>query len=296
MGLDKRELVAQIFSVSGITGVAGFFLNNPRLRGSFLRAVNYHGTPIAFRDQLRRHLEYYRRNFKLLCEDDLPDFTTGKVYSERPYLLMTFDDGLKTNYTVASPLLDEFGIKGIFFLPVSFIDQAQSSADKQREFYKAIGGGKESNLSAEEYQPMSWKEVRDLVSRGHAIGSHTLTHCSLRQGLDKEKLEREIIYSKRVLEERSQKKIISFCWTYGMVVDYSKSAYELVCKHYDFAFTTFASPFGPSGNPYAIDRSNVEAFMSIARVKCATQGITELYFLNRRKYFEALVSKEDKSV
>jgi len=288
--MDIRELIAQFSSLSGFSGVTRLTANNPHLRGPLLRAVNYHGTPSVFKEQLARHFAYYLRHFKVLCEEDLPKFLKGELSGTQPYLLITFDDGLKTNYIVASKLLDEFGIKGIFFLPVSLIDQADKSQDEQKEFYlKNLGGVAEEVLSSEQYQPMSWEEVKDLVWRGHAVGSHTLTHCSLRNGLDKKTLEREVVCSRKILEERLQKKVVSFCWTFGGVSDYSKTAYELVHKHYDFAFTTFSKPLQPGGNPYTIDRSNVESGMSIARVKCATQGITELYFLSRRKRFEAIV-------
>jgi len=288
--VNKRELFAQFSNYSGLISLTNFLFNNSHLRGPLLRAVNYHRTLSASKSQLARHFEYYCRNFNVLGEEDLPKFLKGELKSTQPNLVITFDDASKSNYDVAAKLLDEFGIKGIFFLPISFIDQSQQSLEVQKKVYLTnINLSPEGDPSPEEYQPMSWDEVKDLVARGHAVGSHTFSHCSLREGLSEETLEHEIVYSKKILEERVKVKVMSFCWAFGETGDYSRAAYDLVRKHYNLAFTTFASPLRVGGNPYTIDRSNVEASMSLAWVKCATQGITELYFSGRRKSFERLV-------
>lgn len=285
-----KEIISQVLNYSGGIGIVSLFLNNPYFRGPLLRAVNYHSTLSVFKGRLARHFEYFVRNFNVLCEEDLPIFLRGEIISEKPCLLITFDDGGKSNYDVAAKLLDEFGIKGFFFLPVSFIDQSQQSLDMQKRFYlKNIRQDVEKHLSPEEYQPMTWEEAGDLVSRGHAIGVHTFSHISLRENLNFETIEREVVHPKRVLETRFQRKIMSFCWPYGKFSDYSKEAYDLVRKHYDYSFTTFCCPLRPGDDPYTIDRSNVEAYMSLARVKCAVQGVNELYFSRRRRRFKTLL-------
>ena len=42
--------------------------------------------------------------------------------SGKPGLLFCYDDGGYTNYSVAAPVLEEFGFSGLFFLPVGFLD------------------------------------------------------------------------------------------------------------------------------------------------------------------------------
>lgn len=293
MRIATRNAAAAVLDRLGLVAVAGNILNSARVRGPLVRAVNYHGTPHSSRENFARHCQYYARRFQPLSEGDLPQFLSGHLALERVGLLLTFDDGLRSNYRVAAALLDDFEFKGIFFVPVAFIETASESADAQRRFYGRINtclsGDRES---AEDYEPMSWEDLRDLLRRGHAVGSHTTSHTSLGKGIGPDVLRREVVDSKRILEERLGQTIRSFCWPFGRMADYSRAGYELVRANYQFAFTTFAGPLRIGGSPYVIHRSNVESNMSLARVKAATQGMTELYFLRRRRQFEQRVSAD----
>ena len=133
---------------------------------------------------------------------------------------------------------------------------------------------------------MSWREVSDLKSRGHSVGCHGYYHKNLSDEVTEEILFQEIVQSKRIMEQRLGKQVFSFCWPFGNLNSYSKSAYELIRQHYRLAFSTFAAPFNCTGNPYAIDRANVEAYMHYPRLKFAVLGGAELYFRSRRRAFE----------
>jgi hypothetical protein len=67
-------------------------------------------------------------------------------------VVLTFDDGLKSQYTNAKPILDIFGYKASF----SIICEDVGKADH-----------------------MSWQEINKLEEEGHDIGAHTITHRSL---------------------------------------------------------------------------------------------------------------------
>ena len=136
---------------------------------------------------------------------------------------------------------------------------------------------------------MSWVDVKDLRIRGHAVGCHGYDHRALSREATHQVLVQEIVQSKSVLEEKLGEQVFSFCWPFGNTKSYSKSAYELICYHYRFGFTTFASAFSYMGNPYAIDRANVEAVMNLPRVQFAVLGGAELYFRSRRRAFENLI-------
>jgi peptidoglycan/xylan/chitin deacetylase (PgdA/CDA1 family) len=69
---------------------------------------------------------------------------------------VTFDDGHLSNHDLAAPLLEERGLRGIFFITAGWTDD--------RPGY------------------MGWDELRSLVQAGHTIGGHgwshkLLTHC-----------------------------------------------------------------------------------------------------------------------
>lgn len=290
--MDKRDIFVRVCEFAGVSAGIGCFMNSVTIRGSIVRAVNYHGTPYATRDNLARHFEYYSSHFQVLSEKEVFEFVAGRLAIRQVGLIISFDDGLRSNYTVAAKLLEEFQLSAFFFLPVVFIDLATASPERQKRFYLGERNGRVgASVDTEAYQPMSWDEVRDLLVRGHAVGSHSLTHISLGREVDRDVLRREIVESKRVLEERVNSKVASFCWPEGTLADYSRPAYELVRQHYQLGFTTFAGPLKPGGNPYAIHRSNVESSLSLTRVRAATNGMAELYFRGRRHRFEALVGE-----
>lgn len=88
-------------------------------------------------------------------------------------LVITFDDGFRTDYEVAYPLLARFGFSATFFVCLSNL-------------------GEESR----------WAQMRDMIAAGFTIGSHTLTHRYLTD-LDRGELDHELSASRRIIEQRT---------------------------------------------------------------------------------------------
>src|SRR5207248_7786988 len=118
---NKRRLARLL----GRVGITRMLLAGLRVcHGSrYIRVVNYHGTPAAWRDGLSAHLRFYLRHFVPVGPPDLELVLSGKPWPHsRPGLLITFDDGLRNNFEVASPLLEQHGFCGWFMLPAGFIE------------------------------------------------------------------------------------------------------------------------------------------------------------------------------
>jgi peptidoglycan/xylan/chitin deacetylase (PgdA/CDA1 family) len=71
------------------------------------------------------------------------------------YISLTFDDGWRSQYDLALPVLDKYGFKATFYIATGLLYSAN------REF-------------------MGPSEVRHLYKLGHEIGAHTVTHPSLK--------------------------------------------------------------------------------------------------------------------
>lgn len=65
----------------------------------------------------RQQIEYMKNNFNVVTMEQVIDAVEGKVALPEKALLLTFDDGYVDNYTVAFPILEEFGVQGSFFIP-----------------------------------------------------------------------------------------------------------------------------------------------------------------------------------
>lgn len=65
----------------------------------------------------RQQIEFMKDNFNIVTMEQVMDAVEGKADLPTKAMLLTFDDGYIDNYTVAFPVLDEFGVQGSFFIP-----------------------------------------------------------------------------------------------------------------------------------------------------------------------------------
>jgi peptidoglycan/xylan/chitin deacetylase (PgdA/CDA1 family) len=112
--------------------------------------------------------------------------------------LLTFDDGYRSNLTVAVPWLRRFGVPAVIFVPTDF-----------------IGGRNTFDAGVEpEEEICSWADLRELEAAGVAAQSHGCSHRAL-SGLGPLEWEREIVHARAVLEEGLGRPVKVFCYAYG---------------------------------------------------------------------------------
>ncbi|MGE0682815.1 MAG: polysaccharide deacetylase family protein [Candidatus Binatia bacterium] len=111
---------------------------------------------------------------------DLPAYRTDAV-AAKP-IVLTFDDGWVSDWQIATPILKRLGWKAEFFVTVGWV-------------------GKPGFLA--------WDDLRQALSAGMEIQSHSMTHPDLTQ-LSREEIRTELLTSKETLEERLGKSIAFF--------------------------------------------------------------------------------------
>jgi peptidoglycan/xylan/chitin deacetylase (PgdA/CDA1 family) len=138
-----------------------------------VRVLVAHATPRSGADALRRQLEWASRHFTLI------DFSQFKALCaepskrlDRPAAMLTFDDGLSSNYQVGAAILEEFKTRGLFFVVPGFSELRDSEA-------RVIVAERLRTAVAFDDLPMSKAQIRELADRGHTIGNHTLMHPKL---------------------------------------------------------------------------------------------------------------------
>lgn len=239
----------------------------------FIRAVNYHATPAENRDQFRRHLEFYREHYCDVTYDDLCGLLEQGMWTKpKPGLLLSFDDGYRDNATVAAPLLEEFGFTGWFFVPACF------AADG----HDGTGGNQPPRPT------MTIEQLRALAAR-HVVGSHTRTHCRLRESVGEERLRREIVDSKAELAALLGREVETFCWVGGEEDTYCEAAARFVKEAgYRFAFMTNSAPTTPRTHPLQIQRSNIETEYPLSLVKFQLAGLMDVLYAPKRRRVNAV--------
>ncbi|MCE5313799.1 MAG: polysaccharide deacetylase family protein [Armatimonadota bacterium] len=112
---------------------------------------------------------------------------------------VTFDDGYLSVYEHAFPIMVERGIKATIYVVAD-----------------AVGGLNDWDRKAgDQAEPMmSAAQIREMADAGFEIGSHTLTHPHLTE-CDDDELRREIVDSKRKLEDIIGRQVSSFSYPYG---------------------------------------------------------------------------------
>jgi peptidoglycan/xylan/chitin deacetylase (PgdA/CDA1 family) len=121
--------------------------------------------------------------------------------------IITFDDGMLTQYTYAKPILDKFNFKATFYIICN-------SVDKENR--------------------MNWNNIQTLEEEEHEIGSHSMTHKRL-STLSEEEIRYEIIEAKRCLQEKGFN-VTSFSFPYNDG-DNNKNILKIVADNYYIART-----------------------------------------------------------
>jgi peptidoglycan/xylan/chitin deacetylase (PgdA/CDA1 family) len=258
-------------------------------KGNYIYALNYHSTPENESSALEQQLIFYKKYFSSVGISDLDRFFENrKWHKDKPGLILSFDDGLRSNFNIAVPLLEKYGFTGWFFIPTDFpgvpVDEqitfVNSHAAYEREDYK------DGRIT------MTWNEIQQLDKK-HVIGCHTKTHHRMVASTSKHSLHQEIIVSKRILEEKLGHAVNIFCWVGGEELSYSAQGAQAIREAtYKYSFMTNCMPITIHTNPLQLQRYNVETSWPINLVKFAFSGILDLLYIPKRKRVNNLTSKQ----
>lgn len=123
-------------------------------------------------------------------------------------IIINFDDGLRTQYTHAKPILDKYGFKATFYVVCNYVDNKKGY--------------------------MTWEQIETLSREGHDIGSHTMNHFRL-SDLSKTEINYEVGQSKKCLQDHDIE-AASFAYPFNDGSD-NKKIVKVVSKFYDSART-----------------------------------------------------------
>ncbi len=122
-------------------------------------------------------------------------------------VILTFDDGYKSQYTNAKPILDKYGYKATFYIVCNYVEN----------------NGRRI-----------WEDITSLYKEGHDIGSHTMNHADVSQTSKKE-TSYEISESKQCLLNHGIN-ATSFAYPFNGGTD-EAAVVNTVAKYYDIART-----------------------------------------------------------
>ena len=278
----KKKLLARSFSTIGFSTVL-LFLQKFIYRRGYIRGVHYHGTDGSHKASFEKQIKYYRRYFSNVTKEDLQKFLQkGHWHKSKPGLIISFDDGLRSNFVHAAPLLERHGFTGWFFVPTSLI--AAPATDQVN-----LGKGQTSCEKAPVF--MSWDDLHKLDMH-HIIGSHTRTHARPQTCPNQDILRDEIFGSKRDLEEKLGHSVDIFCWVGGELESYSAFAAQMIAEAgYRFSFLTDSMPILPGTNPMQLYRTQIEADWPLDLVKLHLSGVMDVRHTFKRRRINQIITE-----
>ena len=134
----------------------------------------------------------------------LPD---GNIDKQK-VVILTFDDGYKSQYSNAKPILDKYGFKATFSIVCNYVGNGDNR--------------------------MTWEEIKSLQQEGHDIASHTMNHDDLSK-LPPQTVEYEVAQSKQCLLDQGINPK-SFAYPFNGGSD-DPAVLNIVASHYDLART-----------------------------------------------------------
>ena len=184
-------------------------------------------TPQLFEQQMQ---ELKNKNISVIPMQDFLAWRRGEKAIPSKSAIITFDDGWKSQYDVAWPILKKFGYPVTLFIYTEGIRPGHFS------------GG----------ESMSWDMLAELRDAGVDIQGHTATHSDLRKPYDKvakkklspeeyeQWLDKEIAGSKQMIEQKLGVKVNCFAVPYGFHNDHIR---EVAMKAgYEALFTVYGQP------------------------------------------------------
>jgi peptidoglycan/xylan/chitin deacetylase (PgdA/CDA1 family) len=173
---------------------------------------------------------------------EFEEFVSGKTNLRPGSVMVTIDDGFRSLYTTALPILRHYAIPAVAFITTGLVRT----------------GDVKSVVTPESEDYLTWDELAVLLKSDVTIGSHGWTHKSFGNMSDPE-IEEQAALSLKVLEQRLECPIKTFAYPFGRHVDFNaRTAAILRRTGYHCAFTSQHGPIRSGMEPFCLPRIKVE--------------------------------------
>jgi len=254
----------------------------------FLRVLIYHDIApwqeIQFSKQIQALLQYYR----IIDIDTFCKMHQGKLPIQGGNILLTFDDGLKSNRYIAENVLNSLGIKALFFIIPEFMKCVDTNQQKMFIANNLFNGMIHAHDVPTHLLPMDSNDIQYLINTGHAIGSHSSTHTKLTT-LNASALTKEIIESADRLQQQFNIPIHYFAYPFGDINSINMQSLQLAKQRYRYVFSGVRGNNSTVTHPFAVRREHVDVGCSLKMLYFIVEGGLSLYYYYKRKKLDNMV-------
>ncbi len=142
-------------------------------------------------------MRYLKQNgYHVVTAEDLATFLEYRQGLPKKSVLITMDDGYRSVYNYAYPILKKYGFKATLFIYTSFVGVSKMS--------------------------ITWDQLKEMKADGFTIGSHTVNHSDLtsRQAGESEqehigRLKAELNDSKKIIDQKLGQDTFILAYPFG---------------------------------------------------------------------------------
>lgn len=212
---DLRKMLRS----SGLSVLYGLYKASgqipPLLFKNRIQFIYFHHVLKEEEDNFHKILQILSRDHNFISYSEAVDrILKGEI--DRPYIVISFDDGLKSCLRAAH-IMKKYGAKGCFFICPEMV--GETGFEKIKEFCA-------TKLNKPPLEFLSWDDIEKLLKEGHEVGSHTMTHSNLAQ-LSIQEVQDEIGGSFDALTKKNGQ-VRHFSWPAGRFFHFSAKAAEIV--------------------------------------------------------------------
>jgi len=142
-------------------------------------------------------MRYLKENgYHVITPEELLAFLEYRHGLPKKSVLITMDDGYRSAYDIAYPILKEYGFTATLCIYTSFIGISKIA--------------------------ITWDQLREMKANGFTVGSHTVSHSDLTRPKEGEteleftaRIEEEIQGSKKIIDKKLGQDTYIFAYPYG---------------------------------------------------------------------------------
>jgi peptidoglycan/xylan/chitin deacetylase (PgdA/CDA1 family) len=234
-----------------------------------LRALTFHETQPAHLRDVRRIVEWCRTRLALATPAEADALFDGRwVAPERDRVLVTFDDGLASNYAAARALAD-LGVRAIFFVVPSLLDR---TVPEYLAYHERFGVRAHVPRASRDTRGLSTSEVREMVAMGHRIGAHNFAHRDLGRLREPAELRYEVAQALDAVSELTGEPCRDFAIGFGQPANLSDEAAAFLVERCPRVYACFRGLNLPGRSPRFLLRHAVEPDHPFAFTRLCVEG------------------------
>jgi len=151
-------------------------------------------TPSSVFEQQMKFLK--EQGFSVISTVELGEFLAFRKTIPRKAVVINLDDGYRSTYDIAYPILKKYGFTSTLFIYTSFIGASRNA--------------------------LTWDQLRVMKADGFEVGSHSVNHVDLSKKMagesEKEylaRIKKELILSKQILDDKLNQDTQYIAFPYG---------------------------------------------------------------------------------